>query len=290
MTSGSFYLKTFASAAAAALLIQALPANAQEANATDSVAAPTSAPAAAPDATAATPAAPAAPAAPTAPAPAFTATANVGLFTQYVFRGLTQTNEKPALQGGFDVSHESGLYAGIWGSNISWISDATPGASASLEADLYGGYKYAVSDTITTDIGFLHYAYPGTMPAGSTSANTNEDYVGVDAKWISLRYSYSLGDTFGAANTRGTSYTDLTVSQDLFAGISGVAHIGRQAYTGSNSGNLSYTDWKLGVSRDFSGYVVGAFYTDTNAKNAGYFVNGKNLGRSHVVLSLSHTL
>jgi len=278
MTSGSFHLKTLASAAVAALLLQALPASAQETNATE----PATAPATDTAAPAATP--------PTAPAPAFTATANVGLFTQYVFRGLTQTNEKPALQGGFDVSHESGLYAGVWGSNISWISDATPGASASLEADLYGGYKLAVTDTITTDIGFLHYAYPGTMPAGTTSANTNEVYVGVDAKWISLRYSYSLGDTFGAANTRGTSYTDLTLSHDLFAGLSGVAHIGRQAYSGSNSGNLSYTDWKLGVSRDFSGYVVGAFYTDTNAKNAGYFVDGKNLGRSHVVLSVSHTM
>src|SRR4051812_36244516 len=80
----------------------------------------------------------------TAPAssPAFTTTANIGLYSQYVFRGLTQTNEKPAIQGGFDLSHESGLYAGIWASNISWISDATPGASDSLEADLYGGFKY----------------------------------------------------------------------------------------------------------------------------------------------------
>src|SRR5437762_3247023 len=62
-------------------------------------------------------------AAESAPQPEHTITGNVGLFSQYIFRGLTQTNENPALQGGFDYAHISGLYAGVWGSNISWISD-----------------------------------------------------------------------------------------------------------------------------------------------------------------------
>ena len=223
------------------------------------------------------------------PLPEWTTTANVGLYSQYVFRGLTQTNEKPALQGGFDVSHASGLYAGIWASNISWISDATPAASAILEADIYGGYKYAITDWLGSDVGFLHYAYPGSYPTGSTKADTNEVYVGLDAKWITLRYSYALGNTFGSPDTRGTSYIDLGINHDLFAGITGVAHVGRQRYTGPNSSNLTYTDWKLGVSRDFSGYVLGAFYTGTNAKDAGYVVKGINLGRDHFVVSVSRT-
>jgi uncharacterized protein (TIGR02001 family) len=58
-----------------------------------------------------------------APASDFTASYNVGLFSQYIFRGLTQTNNKPALQGGFDVSHKSGLYIGGWSSNVSWLRD-----------------------------------------------------------------------------------------------------------------------------------------------------------------------
>lgn len=221
--------------------------------------------------------------------PAFTTSANVGLFSQYVFRGLTQTNEKPALQGGFDVSHESGLYAGVWASNISWISDANPAASASLEADLYAGFKYPFNDWLTGDVGILHYAYPGSFPDGFTDADTDELYLGLDAKWISLRYSYSLGDTFGSADTHGSSYIDLTLTQALFAGINGTAHLGRQHYTGANSSLLSYTDWKLGLSRDFSGYTLGAFYTGTNATDAGYTVKGKNLGRDKFVLSVSHT-
>src|SRR5450830_748770 len=223
------------------------------------------------------------------PATAFTTSANIGLYSQYVFRGLTQTNEKPALQGGFDLSHESGLYAGVWASNISWISDATPSASASLEADIYGGFKYPFNDKLSGDIGVLHYAYPGSFPAGYTKADTNELYLGLDAKWVTLRYSYSVGNTFGSPDTRGSTYIDLSATQELFAGISGVAHLGRQRYTGPNSSNLSYTDWKLGLTRDFSGYVLAAYYTGSNAKDAGYTVKGKNLGRDQLVLAVSRT-
>src|SRR3954467_12052526 len=63
---------------------------------------------------------PAAP--PAGPEPDFTFTGNIGIFSQYVFRGVSQTNEKPAVQGGFDLAHKSGLYGGTWVSNISWLS------------------------------------------------------------------------------------------------------------------------------------------------------------------------
>ena len=81
-------------------------------------------------------------AAASAPEPDWTGTGNVGLFSQYVFRGLTQTNQKPAIQGGFDLAHKSGFYVGTWASNINWVSDAVPppnSVSASMEWDFYGG-------------------------------------------------------------------------------------------------------------------------------------------------------
>ncbi len=75
-------------------------------------------------------------------------TGNLGLYSQYVFRGISQTNEKPAVQGGFDLGHKSGFYAGTWASNVSWIADGyfsppnpPPAPSASMEWDFYGGYK-----------------------------------------------------------------------------------------------------------------------------------------------------
>ncbi len=66
---------------------------------------------------------------PSAPASPHTFTGNVGIFSQYIFRGLTQTNGYPALQGGFDYGHESGFYVGTWGSNISWLREnfSSPG-------------------------------------------------------------------------------------------------------------------------------------------------------------------
>lgn len=224
-----------------------------------------------------------------APASPLHLSANVGVVSQYVFRGTTQTNEKPALQGGFDFTHDNGLYAGLWMSNVSWISDTNPAASASLEADLYAGWKPAVTDWLNVDLGVLRYAYPGSYPAGMTKPDTTEIYAGLDAKWIAFKYSYSTGDTFGNAGTSGSSYADLSLNHELFAGISGIAHIGRQRYTGPNASTLSYTDWKVGLTRDFSGYLLGLAYTGTNTADAGYTIRGRNIGRSQLVLSLNHT-
>src|SRR5688572_12631109 len=94
-----------------------------------------------------------------APTPEHNITGNIGLFSQYIFRGLTQTNRDPALQGGFDYAHSSGIYAGTWASNISWLREnasaraggvtvpnGTYGEGGSLEWDFYGGYKGTVGD------------------------------------------------------------------------------------------------------------------------------------------------
>src|SRR6478735_10311607 len=87
--------------------------------------------------------------APAAPASPHTLTGNMGFFSQYIFRGLTQTNRDPALQGGFDYAHKSGFYAGTWASNISWLKDGQPPAyrsGGSLEWDFYGGWKPTFGD------------------------------------------------------------------------------------------------------------------------------------------------
>jgi uncharacterized protein (TIGR02001 family) len=219
----------------------------------------------------------------------FHPSANIGVASQYVFRGLTQTNGRPALQGGVDLAHDSGLYGGVWLSNVSWISDTNAAASASLEADFYAGWKPALNDWLNADMGLLRYAYPGSYPAGMTHPDTTELYLGLDAKWITFKYSYSLGNTFGAADTRGSTYADLGLSHELLAGVSAVAHIGRQHYTGASAQALSYTDWKLGLTRDFSGTLLGLFYTASNASDAGYTLKGRNIGRSQLVLTMNKT-
>ena len=211
-----------------------------------------------------------------APASPHTITGNVGVFSQYIFRGLTQTDRHPALQGGFDYSHSSGFYAGTWGSNISWLKEnfSSPGAPAgtygeggSLELDFYGGYKgtFGKSD-FTYDVGTLYYWYPGKInPVASAffapfevpKADTWELYGALGWKWISGKVSYSLmNKTFGTKDSSGTWYLDLSANVplgDFSKGLDGwtfMAHWGYQKYKGTDPRNVFFAGAYGGVTPD----------------------------------------
>ena len=100
----------------------------------------------------------------------FTPSSNVSLVSDYLYRGILQTGTNPAIQGGFDLAHASGVYAGVWGSSISWLGDAGI-PNSGTEIDTYAGYKGAAGD-VSYDVGFLRYNYPGTYGA-ATKADTN---------------------------------------------------------------------------------------------------------------------
>jgi uncharacterized protein (TIGR02001 family) len=228
-----------------------------------------------------------------APKAPYTLTGNGGLYSQYIFRGLTQTNEKPAFQGGIDYAHTNGFYAGNWNSNVSWLSDTaqTLGVgpvSASLESDFYGGYKGSITDDIPYDLGFLRYQYWGSY-AGLTKPDTNEIYASIGYKWATLKYSYSLGDTFAVADAKGSDYVELNFSVPV-AKWTFAAHVGKQRYKGPNRANLDYNDYKLGASYDLGdGYSLGVAGTNSNAKDAGYTLLGKNIGKSQFVVNVGKT-
>ena len=224
--------------------------------------------------------------------------ANVSLTTDYLYRGISQTGHKPAIQGGFDYANPSGFYAGVWGSSISWIGDAytaTAGAAgatnAGTEIDTYLGFSNSFATDFTYDVGFLRYNYPGTYGA-NTKADTNEVYGKIGYKWVSFKYSYSTGDTFGTASASGTDYLDLSVSYPIeSSGITLGAHYGKQKYKGPNAGtgttDLSYNDYNVSVAKDLgSGYTATLLYSNTNA-TAAYTVLGKDLGKGTAVLSIS---
>ena len=234
------------------------------------------------------------------PASSYTLTSNVSLVSDYLYRGISQTGQKPAIQGGFDYARSSGFYAGIWGSNISWLSDAGVADNASVELDTYLGYRSTFADDFSYDVGYLRYNYPGTYAVGATKADTDEIYGLIGYKWVTLKYSHSLGDTFGMADADGTSYIDLSASYAIpDTGITVGAHVGKQTYKGTVAdawkalgATATYTDYKVNVSKDFSGYVLGLAYSDTNAKDGAgqfYHVLNKDLGRGTTVLSLSRS-
>jgi uncharacterized protein (TIGR02001 family) len=244
-----------------------------------------------------------------APAPAPALTGNLGLFSSYRFRGIDQTYGKPALQGGFDYAHSSGFYVGNWNSNVQ-SGAGYPGGN--LEMDFYGGYKASFGD-FGIDVGALYYYYPGTdSAAGRTGAPTNnrngkiatgsvnnkEVYIGGSWKFISLKYSQAISDYFSTPDTKNSNYLDLSANYDLGEGWGIGGHVGHLNFKNMNSAN--YTDWKLGVTKDISGWVIGASYVDTNAKgdcgksefyclsNSGATAS-KNAGKATAVVSVSKT-
>jgi uncharacterized protein (TIGR02001 family) len=238
----------------------------------------------------------AADAAPAAPASPHTFTGNVTLASEYLYRGIAQTRGNSAIQGGFDYSHASGLYAGTWASNISWISDSVNGAVAnqsttsSLEIDVYGGYKGSISSDLGYDVGVLTYNYPGSGKTVSGFQQLNQDttelYGALSWKWLSLKYSHSTTALFGWAKnngaapntlndkTTGSGYLELNAAYDLGNGWGINGHMGNQKVKGY--GDASYSDYKLGVTKDLGFGTVGLAYSTTNAKD-----NCSNSGNSN---------
>lgn len=227
--------------------------------------------------------------------------ANVGLTTDYIFRGISQTSGNPAVQGGIDFAHESGFYAGVWGSNVSWITDFGATGSASLELDTYLGFSNSIAEDFTYDVGFIRYNYPGsyTPVAGTVKADTDEIYGSIGYKWITLKYSYGTGKFLTVPGARGTNYIELNASVPLGdTGITVDAHAGKQTYKGTAAAALAaagtsatYSDYKLAVSKDFAGYTFSLSYTDTNTRLGGFYTTpaGKDLGRGTAALSVSRS-
>lgn len=250
----------------------------------------------------------AADAAPAAPASPYTFTGNVTLASEYIYRGIEQTNGKAAIQGGFDFSHTSGLYVGTWASNISWLSDCAVSScggqvSAPIEVDIYGGLKNAFGGgDWNYDVGVLTYNYPGTYPSGMTKPDTTEVYGALGWKWLTAKYSYVVSSHifgFNAAgttngDTRGSGYFDLTGTFDLGGGWGVTAHAGHQ--TIKDFSDASYTDYKIGVTKDVGVGTAGLYYSDTNAKSCGdadpVYCNqfNRDLGKDRVVVYFTKTL
>ena len=255
--------------------------------------------------------------APAAEAPeASPITANVTVVNDYRYRGISQSNYKPAIQGGFDYAHESGLYIGNWNSSISWISDAASAGgrnnvSAPIEMDFYAGFKKElIGEGFASDLGVLQYYYPTSgLPSGATNPNTTEIYAAQNFTFGPItgfaKFSYAATTLFGFTNSTGSYYPDLTVNYDT--GIWGLAlnaHVGYQYVAGNvqgstpkqtNSSLYSYTDYKLGVTKDLGGGLsLAAAYITTNAGKTGSTYNyasptNRNLGGSTGIVSLTKT-
>lgn len=236
-----------------------------------------------------------------APASDWTITGNAGLYSDYRFRGFSQTGYGPAFQGGFDVGHASGLYLGNWNSNV----EQGLYNGASLEMDFYGGFKGAVGD-FSYDVGGIYYYYPKSGAQGTTKISNGELYVGGGYGPFSVKYSYNVTSFFSIGkppsypdfDTKGSWYLDLTANFDLGNGFGVIGHYGYQkinngkklfaaGLTTVNTDNVG--DYKLGITKDLSGWLLGAAVIGTTEKNlfttaeSGF---SKGSGKTSVVVSL----
>lgn len=184
-----------------------------------------------------------------------TFSANVGLFTDYMFRGISQTSGNPAVQGGFDYSYDTGsfadLYAGIWASNIAF--------DGSVEADYYGGATGEFGNGISWDVGGLFYDYPGG--AGSSEyfeayGSLGYTFPGMYEPTVGVDYAYSP-DFFG--NTGDAHWVSPSLGLSLPHGFGLSASYGFQDV--DDGGN--YSTYSVGLSKELGMFSVSLDWIDT---------------------------
>ena len=220
---------------------------------------------------------------------------NIGIATDYLFRGISQSQHQPQISGGFDYAHESGLYVGTWLSNQAWVETTPYKKNSSLEVDLYGGYKGALPADFGYDVGLIQYYYPGSrsgVAAGVATPDTLEAYAALSWKFLSVKYSNTLSDYFvgwgtdPTTKTKGSDYLELNANYDLGNGWGLIGHAGHQKI--KHVSTASYTDWKVGVSKDIGYGTVTLAYSDTDADSTAYtFANNEDLGKGVAILSFS---
>jgi len=226
-----------------------------------------------------------------APPPEHTFTPKISLFSEYEYRGISQTSEKPALQFNFDYAHASGFYAGAFLTNINWLKDAAKASgistNANIELDLFAGFKFELVKDITMDLGYLRYEYPSSK-AFNPKPNTDELYVGIAGGPFSAKYSYATSTLFGVPGSKGSTFTEFNWAQEVFPKFTMNAQLARQTVKKNN--DATYTVYKIGGAYDLGeGWTAGGYYKDTNAKKNVYTVLGKDWSKGRLVAFVSKT-
>lgn len=202
--------------------------------------------------------------------------------SDYRFRGVSQSDEQLAVQGGLTLTHSSGLYAGVWGSSLAgW---GTFGG-ANIELDLIAGYKVPIADKATLDVGLVWYMYPG----GADNSDFAEPYAklsgtaGPATLTAGVAYAprqYALANVSNAPDSRGQKEDNLYIWGDGALAIAGTpltakAHIG---YSDGNPGlgpngtsvapTGHYWDWSIGIDAVWRNLTLNLSYVDTDIGRA----------------------
>ncbi|WP_380872258.1 exported protein [Sphingomonas sp. DBB INV C78] len=217
------------------------------------------------------------------PAKPITVSGNATVVSDYRFRGISQTDKRFALQGGITVTHESGLYASVWGSSI----DDYVAAGGDQELDLIAGYSTTVG-AATIDVGVLYYYYPGS---GGANTDFFEPYASVKGTFgpATAKVSAAYAPKANALSIGNGKEDNLYTALDLSGGI-GDSGFGLSAHLGHSFGPSyltigdEYTDWSLGATYTTGPVTFGLSYVDTDKSL--YSPSGRNISKAGVVFSV----
>jgi uncharacterized protein (TIGR02001 family) len=214
---------------------------------------------------------------------------SVGVYSQYVSRGVSYTSERPALQATTQYTFPSGWYLGFWVSNVS--NDTIH--NGHLESDPYGGYSNTIGD-VSYDLGFWRWTFIGAFEANSRQKyDTLEAYAGLTWKMFNLKYWREITDYFGVnaqaagpdlgmtpnGSSKGSHYLEGNVNIELSHGFSMILHAGRQEV--SNYPFYNFNEYRIELDKDLGdNYLVSLAYGDTSANPLAYVDSkGVNGGR-----------
>jgi uncharacterized protein (TIGR02001 family) len=206
--------------------------------------------------------------------------ATVGLVSDYDFRGISQTLNDPAFQAGLTYTSDTGLYYGLWGSNVDF-QGSSPGATyknsdidrPSTEMDVFLGFSG--EKVVGYDLGVIYYSYPN-----SGELNYAEAYASVSKGPGTLKVWWAWND-FGGKGRKGAVYTEANLNVPMNEGFSFLAHFG-YSDTSKTMALGNYLDWSLGVGYSASNFDLSLKWVDGSdlstpvgaPKNLGRFVFG----------------
>ncbi len=230
-------------------------------------------------------------AAPAEPTPDYTLTYNLGLYSEYMFRGV-ELSDGPAIQGGIDWAHSSGFYVGTWWSNI----DPVYNSGNHVESDFYAGYAHTFDNGIGLNFLGNYYAYlEGHQIKGTNSSATENSFeasAAISYKWLTYTYYRVLTDYYGARDTKGAEYHEIKLNYALPIGdLNFMTKVGYQKVPHLHDADQG--DFAIGLNRDFSlptggkpltGFNAGGYYTHTFAvKNQGFYMsNGRDINEDKI--------
>ncbi|MFK8048651.1 MAG: TorF family putative porin [Halioglobus sp.] len=211
--------------------------------------------------------------------------ANVALTTDYKFRGISQSDESPALQGGFDLAFDNGMYVGTWASSVDFDTNGD-GFDGSLELDYYVGWGGEISDSVGVDVGILYYSYPGDDGA---DGDYLEFYGSVSIADGTLGFAYS-DDYYGETDTFYYLYGDYSfslgenLSLDLHVGYNDLDEDGGFLSDGQDS----YVDYSVGLSTSFASVDLSLAVVGTDLDEEEVF--GTDWGEDSVIFTISKSM